>query len=163
VNHDISGWVLQTQDGTKYFIRRGERNDILWYNSQNGEGHWIWAQTYGPPKLTRIVQRTGDSIVIQNDGIFHCAGSNGIPSNHLTCSVLFDRDSRGRITAIWDPNSLSNGPAIYPAVRYVYHADTGNLLQVRKLVDRNEGTYTTNFYDYGNPQFPHYITSMVNP
>jgi RHS repeat-associated protein len=163
VNHDVSGWVLQTQDGTKYFIRRGERNDILWDGSQNGQGHWIWVQTYGQPKLSEIVQRTGDSIVIQNDGIFHYAGTNGIPSTHLTRSVLFDRDSQGRIRAIWDPSSLSNGPAIYPSVRYIYHAQNGNLLQVLKLVDRTTGSYTTNRYYYDNPNFPHYITSIEDP
>ena len=42
-----------------------------------------------------------------------------------------------------------------------YNADTGNLLQVIKLADRTAGTYVTNSYLYNNPNFPHYITGII--
>ena len=48
-----------------------------------------------------------------------------------------------------------------PAVK-CYNADTGNLLQVIKLTDRTAGTYVTNSYLYNNPNFPHYITGIIN-
>ncbi len=88
---------------------------------------------------------------------------------NLTRSVLFERDDQNRIKAIWDPNSgLTNNNQLStidyqqfpPAVRYLYHKDTGNLLQVHKLVDRSGGTYLTNHYRYEHPKFPHYITKI---
>jgi RHS repeat-associated protein len=161
-NHDLQVWVLTTLDDTKYYLRRGAGNRLLWDDSGTGEGHWIYVTTYdATPKLTEIVQRTGDRIQIKPNGIFHyAAGPNGSTTEDQTRSVLFERDLQGRITAIRDPNSGSNG---LPAVKYVYHAQTGNLLQVLKLVDRTAGTYTTTSYRYDNPNFPHYITEIVSP
>jgi len=157
-NHDVSGWVLQTQDGTKYYITRGPANNVIY---EDYPGHSISVKAYGPPKLTSIVQRSGDTIQITDTGISHYA--NG---TNLTRSVVIDRDSTGRITAIYDPNSLASGPPTpdtRPSVRYVYNQDTGNLLQVQKLTDRAAGTYVTERYHYDNPNFPHYITSIENP
>jgi len=48
-------------------------------------------------------------------------------------------------------------------VKYVYNQDTGNLIQVHKLVDRSLGSYTTNTYHYDNAVFPHFITEIDNP
>jgi YD repeat-containing protein len=107
------------------------------------------------------VQRSGDSIEIKDDGIFHyAAGPNGTTTTNLTRSVLFERDGEGRITAIRDPNSGSNG---LPVLRYVYHAERGNLLQVHRLTDRAAGTYLMAKYHYDEPRWPHYITSIENP
>ena len=47
-------------------------------------------------------------------------------------------------------------------MRYVYNQDTGNLIQVLKLVDRSAGAYTTNTYRYDNANFPHCITEIDN-
>jgi RHS repeat-associated protein len=155
-NHDISGWVLETQDGTQYRIERGNGNNVVWADDPLGNpGHYISVQAYGPPKLTSILQRSGDTIEIRDNGIFHYAGGT-----HLTRSVFFDRDSQGRITAIRDPNSGSTG---LPVLKYVYHSENGNLLQVLKLTDRAAGTYLTTKYRYDQPRFPHYITSIENP
>jgi RHS repeat-associated protein len=158
-NHDISGWVLQTLDDTRYYITRGPVNNVLW--DSTGAGNYINVQTYGPPVLRSIVQHSGDSITIGSGGIFHfAAGPNGATTTNLTRSALFSRDSQGRITAISDPNAGQGG---LPSVKYVYNADTGNLLQVLKLTDRTAGTYLTTTYHYDNPAFPHYITSIENP
>jgi RHS repeat-associated protein len=151
---DIAGWVLTTQnDGTKYYITRGSPTNVVCADPADSTKE-ISARVYGPPKLTMIKPVSGDLIVITNTGVFHYD-----PSNNLTRSILFDHDSQGRVTALHDPNGGSNG---LPAVRYIYDNDNNNLVQVLKLVDRSAGTYTTNKYDYNNPNFPHYITSIEN-
>src|SRR5207253_2779374 len=99
------------------------------------------------PKLTSIKQRTGDKIIIGNSSIEHRD-----TNNVLTHTIWFDRDSQNRITAIRDPISGSNGVAV---VQYIYNQDTGNLIQVQKLVDRVAQTWFTNVYHYDNPNFPH--------
>jgi RHS repeat-associated protein len=152
-NQDIQGWVLTTQDGTKYNITRGPAQNVAW--DKNGDGNAVNVRAYGPPKLTSIVQRTGDTITISDDAVSHFAPGASIP----TRSIFFTRDVQGRITELRDPISGSNGP---PVVKYVYNRDTGNLIQVLRLVDRTVGTCVTNKYHYDNPNFPHYITSIEN-
>ena len=152
-NQDLPGWVLTTQpDGTEYFITRGSPTNIIYPNPINGDLA-ISATVYGPPMLTKIVERSGDTIVISPNSIYH-QDTNGI--NRV---VNFTRDAWGRITAVSDPDGGTNG---FPAIQYIYNQATSNLIQVLKLVDRNAGTYTTNLYDYNNPSFPHYITSVEN-
>lgn len=150
---DIAGWVLTTADNTQYYITRGSPTNVVTMDPA-GSDNEISARVYGPPKLTMIKPVSGDSIVINDNGVFHYD-----PTNHLTRSILFDQDNQGRIIALHDPNGGSNG---LPAVQYVYDNDNNNLIQVLKLVDRNNGIYTTNKYDYNNANFPHYITSMEN-
>ncbi len=150
-NQDLPGWILTTQpDGTEYFITRGSPTNIA-YPDANNPGSSISATVYGSPTLTKIVERAGDTIVISPNSIYH-QDTNG--TNRV---VNFTRDAWGRITAISDPNSGTNG---FPAIQYIYNQATSNLIQVLKLVDRNAGTYTTNLYDYNNPNLPHYITSV---
>jgi RHS repeat-associated protein len=150
--HDVPGWVLQTQDGTQYYITRGGPN-IVAYNF-GGLFQYPYVTVYGPPKLTRIVQPSGDTIVIGTNSIYH-KNKGGLQTH----TVWFDRDGLNRITAIHDPTGGSSGT---PVVQYVYNNDTGNLIQVLKLTDRNAGIYTTNQYHYDLPQFPHYITEIDN-
>ena len=152
-SQDFPGWILTTADGTKYHISRGTTNNVICLDP-NGSGNYVSARVCGAPKLTEIDQLSGDRIVINTNGIF-----NYDPTNALTRWTLFERDSAGRITALHDPNGGSNG---LPAVKYVYNNDTGNLIQVLKLVNRSAGTYTTNKYHYDNLNFPHYITSIEN-
>jgi RHS repeat-associated protein len=155
LNHDVPGWLLETQDGTKYQIERGPLNNLVW--DETREGHYIDVQAYGAPRLTKILQRSGDALEITAAGIFHHPTNS---STYTTRSVWFERDQQNRIVAIRDPNSGSNG---LPVLRYVYHQQNGNLLQVLKLVDRSAGTYATNKYHYDHARFPHYITSVENP
>jgi RHS repeat-associated protein len=151
--HDVPGWELVTQDGTQYHITRGTPDNVVY--DTTGWGNFVNVRAYGPPALTKIVQRTGDRIEISPTGIAHYATYSSTP----TRSVWFDRDSQNRITAIHDMISGSNG---LPVVKYVYNEDTGNLIQVLKLTDRAAGSYTTNKYRYDNPTFRHYITSIDN-
>jgi hypothetical protein len=152
--HDIAGWKLTSRDGTVYNLTRGESENILW--SEHGDGHFINVKTYNAqPKLTSIVQRSGDTIQFTEAGIFHYNATNG-----LTRSVFIERDGVGRIVAIRDPNSGSNG---MPVMKYVYNRDTGNLIQVHRLQGRNTGNYTISRYHYDHPKFPHYITSIEDP
>jgi RHS repeat-associated protein len=150
---DVPAWVLQTQDGTQYYITRGAPNNVIYDTS--GNGSFVNVRAYGPPALTKIVQRTGDTITIGSDGIAHYAPN----ATNATRSVFFDRDSQSRITAMHDMISGSNG---LPVVKYIYQQDTGNLIQVLKLTDRAAGTYAPEKYHYDNPAFPHYITSIEN-
>jgi RHS repeat-associated protein len=152
-NTDVPGWILQTVDGTQYKINRGTANNV-WYDL-DGTGNFASVGAYGPPKLTSIAQRTGDQLIISDSSIYH-VDTNGI----IGRAISFTRDSQDRITAIYDPNTAANG---LPVLQYVYNQDTGNLIQVLKLVDRAGGTYTTNSYRYDNPAFPHYLTEVDDP
>ena len=151
--HDVPGWALVTQDGTQYDITRGAPNNAVY--DTTGNGSYVYVRAYGPPALTKIVQRTGDTISIGSSGVSHCPPNSSTP----TRSVWFDRDNQNRITAIHDMISGSNG---LPVVKYVYDQDTGNLIQILKLTDRATGSYSTNKYHYDLAAFPHYITSIEN-
>ncbi len=161
-NHDLAGWVLTTLDGTKYYITRGTGELIMW--DENRDGTYVSVTTYdAQPKLTAIVQRSGDRIQISDTGVEHYAPGTNTPSR----SMFMQRDSAGRVVAIFDPNSgvtddasAANAKAL---VKYVYNRDTGNLIQVQRLQDRVAGTYLTTKYHYDHPKFPHYITSIEDP
>jgi len=155
-NYDLPGYLL-TDNATKtmYRITRGDPTDIYYDPSGTGDGsQFVNAKVYNQPQLTEIIFHSGDRIRISDDGIAHFD-----PTNNQTRAVTFSRDFAGRITAISDPNGGTNS---LPAIKYVYNRDTGNLIQVLKLVDRNSGTYTVNSYLYNNPNFPHYITQIIN-
>lgn len=153
-NQDIPGWVLTTKaDGIKYYITRSFTNNVYCLDPA-GSGLFISARVCGPPKLTKVALPSNAYTLITDNGIFSYDPSG----NPLRWSV-FDRDAAGRISAIHDPVGGSNG---IPIVQYVYDNDNNNLIQVLKLVDRNAVTYTTNKYNYDNPNFPHYITAIEN-
>lgn len=150
---DFPGWILTTQpDGTQYYLTRGAPKNVVFEDPDNA-GNYISARVYGPPTLSKIVERSGDTIVINTNSIYH-QDSHGINR-----TVNFERDSQGRIIAVFDPNTGTNG---LPTVQYVYNQNTGNLIWVEHLVNATTGTYTTNKYHYDNPNFPHYITSIEN-
>lgn len=154
-NQDFPGWILTTTpDDTKYYITRPFEDDLLYLPDPNQP--LGTAQVYGPPTLTKIVEHTGDSIIINPNSIYH-VNPSGSSTNGL---VTITRDTQGRITSISDPNAGPNG---LPLVQYIYDQDNGNLIQVLKLLDRNTGLYATNRYDYNNPNLPHYITSIEDP
>ena len=146
---DFPGFILTMQDGTQYFIN-GDNQDEHFVLDGEG-GYYIHA--YGPPKLGQIVQRTHDTITINADSIVYTA------SNSVQRKISIQRDpDSGLIVSIGDPNGASGGP---PAVKYEYDANE-NLIDVQNLVDRNAGSYVTNFFTYTNASFPHYITGIIN-
>ncbi len=157
---DFPTFILTTQDGTKYQLDR----DVPGQPAQSTYTYLDAAGDFGPafqpyyiqphsgkPRLTTITQRTGDKIVISANSVYHQD-----TNNNVTHTILFDRDSQNRITAIHDPVG-TNG---VPVVKYVYNQETGNLIQVIKLMDRVNGRALTNVYHYDNAAFPHYITSV---
>jgi RHS repeat-associated protein len=166
---DFPGWELQTQDGTKYLIQREELGvHSLLDNAMDSEWEeeptWgnYFEQTYieawGQPRLTHILQQSGDTIEITENQINHYNATNA-----LTRSIFMRRDGKGRVKEIRDPNSGSNGVAI---LKYEYDS-RGNLWQVLRLTDRNAngglGAYDTTTYQYTNANFPHFITDILDP
>jgi RHS repeat-associated protein len=153
---DIEGYYLTLKDGTVYELHRDPAlGTPQWVSYLDGSGvPWSVSPYSGKPKLTNIRQRSGDTITINNGGIWHSPPG----TTNATRTVLFDRDSQNRITAIHDPIG-----GTYPAVKYVYNQDSGNLIQVLRLLDRSAGSYTTNTYHYDNAAFPHFITEIDNP
>ncbi len=158
--YDIQGWILTTYDGTQYKILRPQTGDFEVYTAIPYE-----VVAYGQPYLAEIDERNGDVISINRDGnggiinVTFTAAATG-----ATRQCVFQRNSDNLITAISDPNGLNpdgstNG---YPAMKYEYDG-YDNLINVERLVDRTAGNYLTNTFLYTNPNFPHYITSIVDP
>jgi RHS repeat-associated protein len=144
-NMDFKGFVLTNQDGTLYYINRDDMG------SHSPGGDWL-VETYGPPYLARIVQRSGDTITINPNSIVH------VYSNAVTTQIEFQRNADGLISSVTDPNG-TGGPA---AIQYIYD-NNDNLISVLNLVDRDDaGTYVTNTFSYNNANFPHFITGIIN-
>lgn len=168
--YDIPTLVLTTEDGTKYFITRDAENqekptyifqDVTGLLGNSYKTYYIKPHP-GKPKLTKILQRSGDYIKFTDTSVTHY-NTNDV----ATRSIFMQRDAAGRIKAIFDPNSgvtdeasAANAKAL---VKYIYNRDNGNLIQVQRLQDRTVGNYLTTKYHYDHPQFPHYITSIEDP
>ena len=151
--YDFSGYVLTDKNsGTQYKIKRGPENDYFY--DPDGSGNYVYAVVYGPPELTEIVERSGATINITPNGIYY-ADTNG-----LGREIAITRDAQGRIISISDPNETTNNAL--PTLQYIYNQSSGNLVQALKLVDSATGLYATNSYLYNNPNFPHYITGIIN-
>lgn len=95
--------------------------------------------------LQLVTDIEGNTITVTDDGLF---SSKGV-------AVLFERDSADRITKITEPvdPTLGNPPG---AVLYFYDA-AGNLRVVRDPMDAETS------YFYTDPNFPHYLTDIVDP
>ncbi len=160
-NFEFPGFVLTLKDGTRYVLDRPDTG--AWF-----EDAWTadtpYIQTWGTPRLRRIELRNGSRLEFRADG-------SGV--DHYTAqgvkdrSVVFERDARDRITAIYsgaalDADGAPTGPAV---VTYEYDAQ-GNLWKVHRLVDRtapNNPAYRTVEYEYNDPDHPHYITGIKDP
>jgi RHS repeat-associated protein len=150
-SYDFRGFVLTNQDGTQYYL---DRQDLGEHTAQSDTVSPYFIQTYGKPFLSKIVQRSGDTIQISGDAIQH-KDTNGVIQQ-----VLFHRNERGLIDAIYDPISQAGGSSQASAI---YHYDArDNLMSVEILKDRASGIYTTNSFSYTNVNFPHYVTGIVN-
>lgn len=175
--YEFPGWILTAEDGTQFVLEREQTGDfevLAEENPQLGlegtEAGQFNAQTFSPPRLSRIVQRSGDEIRIQRErtdsdqrrrfNIDHVDATG-----QTNRSVVLERDGQGRIIAISDPlgqngSGQPTGPA---AVKYEYDA-VGNLSKVLRLVDRaangGAGSYLTNRYFYEHSRYPHYLTRI---
>ena len=141
-------------DKTEYFIAIVALRIRLYYEDPAGSGSTIESTVYGPPALSKIVEPSGNIIIINTNSIFH-----QIPATISVMSLTSAATARNGIIAISDPDAGTNG---LPLVQYVYDQDDGNLVQVLKLQNRASGLYATNHYDYNNPNYPHLITSIEN-
>ena len=149
-NYDFPGFILRMQDGTQYIIKRDPMGE---HGIANGDSLAV-VDTYGPPYLAQIVQRSGDTITINPNSVVYTA------TNGATRQITIYRNDDGLISSITDPNGASFGGP--PAVKYDYDSQD-NLMDVQRLVDRSGvGTYVTNSFSYTNANFPHYITGIFN-
>ncbi|PWU16134.1 MAG: hypothetical protein C5B50_14070, partial [Verrucomicrobia bacterium] len=153
-NFDMERFVLRTQDGTQYIIKR-EDLGLHFLDDQD-----YTLQAWGKPYLYQIIERNGETTTIESGKIIHRdAGGN------ITRQFVFQRNDQGLITALYDPNSgVTNAQYAtgYPLVIYQYEANT-NLMSVSNLVDRAHGTYAGTSFTYTNSAFPHYITGIIDP
>ena len=162
---DWPGFILTTKDGTQYSIQRMDLGDH-YYQSDSGFAGEVHAYSGG--FLTRIAGTGGQhtDFVHNGNGVLHNI-TQFDALNHQLKSILFQRDAQNRINAIYLPSNLdSNGVPAGPAtMTYGYDAN-GNLVTASKLIDASNPTnlvYSTKSYVYGNPQFPHYITQIIDP
>ncbi|MBE7500043.1 MAG: hypothetical protein HS113_06970 [Verrucomicrobiales bacterium] len=155
--YDIQGFNLRLLDGTVYELTRAPAlpgAPWVYFEEPDNPGQFNRVQPFsGKLQVTNIWQPRGDCIRVTPGAITHYL-TNGVPSR----TILISRDpTSGRIAEIRDPFASTNGLAL---VKYIYHADTGNLLQVHRLVDRAAAAYVTNKYHYDHPRFLHFITSI---
>jgi RHS repeat-associated protein len=145
---DFEGFILTMPDKTQYKINRP---DLGTYDMD--EGYIIHA--YGKPYLAEIDQPSGDRITIDSSAITHYDAHN------QTRQIVFHRNAEGLIDAISDPIAQETSGLPY-ATKYEYDYND-NLIAVEKLVDRSNSIYVTNSFVYANPNFPHYITQIIDP
>jgi YD repeat-containing protein len=173
-NYDFSGYVLTTEDGTQFHIQREDYSSdgaCYWYND-----YPLYAIIYGEPYLSKIVTPSGETIVLNVDPSSReigAYGDRGIrsyqsgvnpetdPANY-TKSIKIEYDIFGHITGIWAPSEQLDeftDDDDLATIEYVYNGVTGDLLEVRKLVDKDDlagPKYETTTYVYNN----HYITDI---
>jgi RHS repeat-associated protein len=149
-NYDFPGFILTMKDGTVYKLNR----DWMGQHGITNGNSLVLIDTYGPPYLAEIVQRSKDKILISSNSVVHMNSQE-----QITSQIAIKRYN-GLIASISDPNSLASGGLA--AVKYEYD-NNDNLMYVERLVDTsNGGTYVTNFFAYTNANFLHYITGIFN-
>ncbi|MBT4821692.1 MAG: hypothetical protein HON70_38650, partial [Lentisphaerae bacterium] len=156
---DIPGFELTTRDGTRYVIEREDLGEFFELDLYTGQASFVHA--YGEGTLRRVEQRTGDVLLFKADG----SGIDHLdPSGTRTRSVVFQRDDRERITAVFGPASQDGvGAAVGPAdVTYEYDG-VGNLTKVNKLTDRPSSHYDTTEFVYDDAAHPHHMTAIKDP
>ncbi len=88
--------------------------------------------------LLSMTDRNGNTLTISDDGVTHSSG----------LGIAFTRDAEGRITAITDPEDQT--------LSYAYDAQG----RLETFTNRASETFT---YLYENPDFPNYLTDIVDP
>ena len=171
---DFPGFILTTQDGTQYYLKRDYQGDFTFLPddvSNEDDGFEditspanFFVAAYGKARLAEIRQPSGNRIVINpdtpgTDGRNHFSVDHLDPTGHQTRSIFFQRDDRNRIAAIMDPISGSSG---LPVVKYEYDDSANNLVRVLRLQNRATQSYATNTYLYENSKFPHFLTKILD-
>ena len=161
---DWPGFILTLQDGTQYRLDREDLGEHF-YASDTGYGRLR-------PCLHRRLSDPHDRCQRRPHRLCACGPllrniEQYNSANQKLKSILFQRDSQNRITAIYtpenlDPNGTPTGPA---SVLYSYDA-AGNLGSARKLTDGSDPSnpaYATTTYRYTHPRFPHLLTEVIDP
>ncbi len=158
-NFDFPGFILTLRDGTQYLINREDLGDH-WLA---GEGTGSYAHCYGKAYLTRITTAGGDRTDFVRDGRTLKNIEQYDNASRKLKSILFQRDSQQRITAIYTPENLdANGVPSGPASVIYEYDSLGNLVQVSRLRDSAsvDKAYATATYLYSHPRFPHLLTEI---
>ena len=121
--YDMPGYILTTKEGIQYVIEKPvvyqSPNPFL-ASFEGGESRWASA-LYGRPELSKIIDRNGNELRFEDDGIFH---SNGV-------GIEIERDPvTNLITRITDPDGGD--------VRYQYDAE----LNLQFVTDQLDGVTT---------------------
>lgn len=161
---DWPGFILTTKDGTQYRIDRVDQGEHFYYTDTGNGG---FAHVYTGGFLSQVTETGGQHTdFVHNGGVLKNITQYDALSQKLK-SILFQRDAQNRINAIYLPSNLdSNGVPVGPAnMTYAYDSN-GNLITASKLTDASNPTnlvYSSKSYVYGNPQFPHYLTQIIDP
>jgi len=165
--YEFPGFILTTADGTKYYIERKQYDGDIFNVLDELNTYYLWASPCGPPYLSKIVTPNGDEIRLDVDpynleieDIKYYQKDNSTPIK----SIQIEYDSSGHIEGIWAPSEQNDeftGEDDIPTIKYVYDQSTGDLLEVRKLVDKNaeEPEYETTTYVYDDG---HYIKDIID-
>src|SRR5258708_38966017 len=92
---DFSVFILSMPDMSTYIINR---DDLGTYDVDNYIIH-----AWGPPHLSEIDEHSDDKILIEQNGITY------VSPNNVTKQISFQRNDRGLISSVSDPNTLGSG------------------------------------------------------
>lgn len=148
--YDFPDFILTMYDGTQYLVDRQDLKTHVMSDDTYGE---YSVHAWGTPYLAEIIERNANNTISFN------TNSIVFSSLSVTNQLLFQRNAAGLISSISDPNSIASGGP--PAVKYQYDGND-NLIYVERLVNSSTEDYVTNYFFYENPNFPHFITSMLN-
>ena len=180
--HDFPGFVLTTEDGTKYHISRKPYGTQTIDDPFFDLGELYFYEAYGKPYLSSIETPNGEKIEFvvagtENPtvtGVTHYqpAGAGGYtPTKAIKIQYYNDGINNGRIEKIYPPSELVDGygapiSGAIPSLKYEYL--NGNLTEVHKLVDRDTEQYEVIKYSYrdedqGIYERDHYVTDIKDP
>ncbi|WDE97667.1 Ig-like domain-containing protein [Lentisphaera profundi] len=162
-SYEFGSYTLTMKDGTQYRIDRPKENEdyILYDDGTSGT-----VITRGDATLKQITDRNGNKVEFNDSSIDHYNASG-----EKTKSIDFVRNTKGLVSAIYDPNAQeSAGNAGGSPASYTYEYDSNDrLIAVNQLVtagtapDGSDSIYRTTRYKYDNASFPNYITEIVDP
>jgi len=170
---DFPGWLLTTEDGAEYFIKRKYYGTTGVPNPIYGFDGWRY-ESYGKPYLSRITLPSGDEIrfdVNDDDGEnpfiqgVDYYDSEGQLINNKSIDII--HDGSGHIVAVKGPSEMN--AADPNTIMYKYDA-SDNLEWVYKLADKDAlgdaNMYEMTQYGYdgdGYSPSDHYITDVNDP
>lgn len=164
-SYDFTGYILEMEDGTKYYLERYNYGDDFFecpYNS----GLPYYANPRGPLYLSHMTIPGGEKI----DFNVYQTRSYDLPTRigniehydregNKTKEIRVEYDGNDHIVAIRAPSEQDTGEP--NTIEYKYDVE-GNLTKVHKLISKNPLEYEVTEYVYDNPN-SHYITDINDP